>query len=372
MLRALHALPRHRRAGDRRQLRPRRLPDGDAARRARGRPRARVRRRLPACSSCRRSSVALNGDTYDRRQRRRRRERHARPHGRARAGRSAARISACSRATALICATPSGSTAYNLSNGGPVLVWGLDAMVVTFVAPHSLHARPLVVGRDADLVVTNRSPDIDAVVLVDGHPVGELSPGAKARDAPRRRAEPARDAARADVLPPLRQRLRHGLTQRSPARVLAGRAGVAHCPFRTVVAVGSPPYDWSGAAPAPHREPRPDPRGRARASTPGLNAITGETGAGKTILSSAIGLLLGVARRRGRDRGGRRRGVRRGRVRPARRRRARRARRAAARGRGGARPRAADLRRRPDARLRLGAQRGARGRRGRGRERCSR
>ena len=52
----------------------------------------------------------------------------------------------------LICSTPSGSTAYNLSNGGPVLVWGLDAMAMTFVAPHSLHARPLVVprGRGAD------------------------------------------------------------------------------------------------------------------------------------------------------------------------------------------------------------------------------
>jgi NAD+ kinase len=81
----------------------------------------------------------------------------------------------------LICATPPGSTAYNLSNGGPVLVWGLDAMVVTFVAPHSLHARPLVVGRDTDLVVTNRSPDIDAVVLVDGHPIGRLPGGAESR-----------------------------------------------------------------------------------------------------------------------------------------------------------------------------------------------
>ncbi|HEY7536913.1 MAG TPA: NAD(+)/NADH kinase [Gaiellaceae bacterium] len=80
----------------------------------------------------------------------------------------------------LICATPAGSTAYNLSNGGPVLVWGLDAMVVTFVAPHSLHARPLVVGSETDLVVTNRSPDIDAVVLVDGHRVGELPSGAQA------------------------------------------------------------------------------------------------------------------------------------------------------------------------------------------------
>ena len=51
----------------------------------------------------------------------------------------------------LICSTPSGSTAYNLSNGGPVLMWGIDAMAVTFVAPHSLHARPLVVPRGRDL-----------------------------------------------------------------------------------------------------------------------------------------------------------------------------------------------------------------------------
>jgi len=81
----------------------------------------------------------------------------------------------------LICATPPGSTAYNLSNGGPVLVWGLDAMVVTFVAPHSLHARPLVVGRDTDLVVTNRSPGNDAAVLVDGHRIGKLPSGAQAK-----------------------------------------------------------------------------------------------------------------------------------------------------------------------------------------------
>ena len=55
----------------------------------------------------------------------------------------------------LIAATPTGSTAYNLSNGGPVLVWGLDAMVLTFVAPHSLHIRPLVVPRGPDVAVTN-------------------------------------------------------------------------------------------------------------------------------------------------------------------------------------------------------------------------
>jgi NAD+ kinase len=79
----------------------------------------------------------------------------------------------------LICSSPSGSTAYNLSNGGPVLVWGLDAMAVTFVAPHSLHARPLVVPRGRDLQVMNRTADVSATVLADGHRVHELDPGAE-------------------------------------------------------------------------------------------------------------------------------------------------------------------------------------------------
>ena len=77
----------------------------------------------------------------------------------------------------MICSTPSGSTAYNFSNGGPVLVWGLDAMAVTFVAPHSLNARPLVVPRGSDLLVWNRTPDVHATVLVDGHPVADLAAG---------------------------------------------------------------------------------------------------------------------------------------------------------------------------------------------------
>jgi len=80
----------------------------------------------------------------------------------------------------LICATPSGSTAYNLSNGGPVLVWGLDAMAITFIAPHSLHARPLVVPRDLELVVRNETPDVPVVVLTDGHPLGEIPPSGRA------------------------------------------------------------------------------------------------------------------------------------------------------------------------------------------------
>jgi NAD+ kinase len=76
----------------------------------------------------------------------------------------------------MICSTPSGSTAYNLSNGGPVLVRGLDAMAITFIAPHSLDARPLVVPRGAELTLRNASQDVEAAVLVDGHESARLVP----------------------------------------------------------------------------------------------------------------------------------------------------------------------------------------------------
>ena len=111
--------------------------------------------------------------------RRQRRRRHERELGRmvelewAVGGEDLGRVSC----DGLICSTPSGSTAYNLSNGGPVLMWGIDATAVTFVAPHSLHARPLVVPRDPDVVVWNRTLDVAVTVLVDGHRVGEAAPG---------------------------------------------------------------------------------------------------------------------------------------------------------------------------------------------------
>jgi NAD+ kinase len=77
----------------------------------------------------------------------------------------------------MICASPSGSTAYNLSNGGPVLARGLDAMVITFIAPHSLHARPMVVPRGPDLEIRNETPDVDVSVLVDGHSLVDVGRG---------------------------------------------------------------------------------------------------------------------------------------------------------------------------------------------------
>jgi NAD+ kinase len=74
----------------------------------------------------------------------------------------------------MICCTASGSTAYNLSNGGPVMMWGLEAMATTFVAPHSVRQRPLVVPRGLDLRVTNRSHELPVTVLVDGTVIAEL------------------------------------------------------------------------------------------------------------------------------------------------------------------------------------------------------
>ncbi|MDQ3865523.1 MAG: NAD(+)/NADH kinase [Actinomycetota bacterium] len=76
----------------------------------------------------------------------------------------------------MICSTPQGSTAYNLSNGGPVLMWGIDAMAITFIAPHSLHARPLVVPRGLSVTITNRTRDLPIAVLADGHRIAELDP----------------------------------------------------------------------------------------------------------------------------------------------------------------------------------------------------
>jgi NAD+ kinase len=77
----------------------------------------------------------------------------------------------------VIGSTPTGSTGYNLSNGGPVLVWGMDAMTVTFIAPHALDARPLVVPRSREVAIANRTEGLPMVVLADGRQAGELAYG---------------------------------------------------------------------------------------------------------------------------------------------------------------------------------------------------
>jgi NAD+ kinase len=80
------------------------------------------------------------------------------------------------RCDGLAVCTPAGSTGYNLANGGPVLAWGVEGFCVSFIAPHSLTARPLVVAPADTLTVSNHGREaVD--VFVDGRPVCEIAPG---------------------------------------------------------------------------------------------------------------------------------------------------------------------------------------------------
>jgi NAD+ kinase len=81
------------------------------------------------------------------------------------------------RCDGLVVATPQGSTGYNLANGGPVMAWGVEGYVVSFVAPHSLTARALVVAPGDLLTINNASREEPVEVHVDGRPTCELPPG---------------------------------------------------------------------------------------------------------------------------------------------------------------------------------------------------
>jgi NAD+ kinase len=82
------------------------------------------------------------------------------------------------RCDGLVVATPAGSTGYNLANGGPVMAWGVEGFVVSFIAPHSLTARALVIAPNDTITVSNRSREEPADITVDGRPAGQLEPGA--------------------------------------------------------------------------------------------------------------------------------------------------------------------------------------------------
>jgi NAD+ kinase len=77
----------------------------------------------------------------------------------------------------LIAATPVGSTAYNLSAGGPILAWDLKGFVVSMVAPHALSARAVVAAPEDVLRVTNQGRE-PVEVVIDGMKAGAaLGPG---------------------------------------------------------------------------------------------------------------------------------------------------------------------------------------------------
>jgi NAD+ kinase len=82
------------------------------------------------------------------------------------------------RCDGLVAATPAGSTGYNLANQGPILAWGVKGYVVSYISPHSLTARALVVAPGDVLSVVNAAGREPVDVAIDGAQVATLAPGA--------------------------------------------------------------------------------------------------------------------------------------------------------------------------------------------------
>jgi NAD+ kinase len=85
------------------------------------------------------------------------------------------------RADGMIVATPTGSTAYSLSAGGPVVMPTVSAFVITPVSPHSLTHRPLVVPDSSVVEILLRSEEDVAYLSLDGQPGLDLKDGDRVR-----------------------------------------------------------------------------------------------------------------------------------------------------------------------------------------------
>jgi NAD+ kinase len=77
----------------------------------------------------------------------------------------------------LIVASPTGSSAYSLSCGGPIVEWDAGVLVLNFIAPHSLGFRPVILRPDHVISARNVSPLQEAEIVVDGDSVGRLCCG---------------------------------------------------------------------------------------------------------------------------------------------------------------------------------------------------
>ena len=243
-------LPRHGDPRARGQLRPRRVPQLDRAGGARGRACAASSRASSRWWSSRRSTSRSGGETF------------VAVNDAVVTSGSLGRMVELEWAIGgqdfglvpcdgLICSTPSGSTAYNLSNGGPVLMWGLDAMALDVRRPARPPRAP--VRRAARQRPRGLEPDrrtSRCAVLVDGHHLARRGAGRAGRRSGS--ASSARFSARSR-------------TRRSCSRYRQSFARLAGILGQVCASVRARVYHHHDAPPPPDREPRPHPRGGAGA-----------------------------------------------------------------------------------------------------------
>ncbi len=81
----------------------------------------------------------------------------------------------------LVVATPSGSTAYNLSSGGPIVSPGVEALMISAISPYTLAFRPIVFGADCDVWITVTRANEGTTLVIDGQPAAPLKEGQHVR-----------------------------------------------------------------------------------------------------------------------------------------------------------------------------------------------
>ena len=191
-------------------------------------------------------------------------------------------------------ATPTGSTAYAFSAGGPVVWPEVEALLLVPLAAHALFARPLVVGPSSTLAVeVLADTEGSGVVWCDGRRRIELPPGARIEVRPQPTAGPARPAVGGAVHRPARGQVRaavHGWRGEGAGRPQPQRQQ----PRRPRRRPGPPRVRRLGSV---LEEMRIRDLGVIEDAVlelgPGLTVVTGETGAGKTMVVTGLGLLLG-------------------------------------------------------------------------------
>ncbi len=168
-------------------------------------------------------------------------------------------------ADGIVLATPTGSTAYSLSAGGPIVVPGHDSIIVTPISAHALAVRPLVLGPQATVVV-HAGEDSDSLVTVDGQ-VGTTLGGAESLTV-RKAARPVLLVRFPEVtfFSRMRRKLGWGTIGRRRARLMLRELRI-----RNLAIIESLTLPLES----------------------GFNVLSGETGAGKSIIVGALGLLLG-------------------------------------------------------------------------------